>query len=56
VSAIFAAPQVQNSLSEDGQPIGTNGELLQGQIKNVSKQLFWFAEAAKLQRERVGFL
>jgi len=52
--AIFSAPAAQNSLDEDGKPVGANGDLLKGQTKVVFGQLEWMADAMKKQRETVG--
>jgi len=54
VSALFAAPSVQNSLDENGTPVGQTGTLLEGQAANLLKQLEWMADAMKKQRETVG--
>jgi NAD(P)H-dependent FMN reductase len=54
VSAMFAGPQVQNSLDEAGIPVGPDGELLVGQMKNVGRQLAWVGTALKKHRAAGG--
>jgi hypothetical protein len=54
ISPIFAAPQAQNSLDENGVPQPPNGVLLEQQTANCFKQLEWMADAMKKQRETVG--
>jgi chromate reductase len=54
VSAMFAGPQVQNSLDEAGKPVGPNGDLLVGQMANVGKQLAWVGTAFKNHKASVG--
>ncbi|KAH9253173.1 hypothetical protein BASA81_008855 [Batrachochytrium salamandrivorans] len=52
VTAIFAAPVVQNSLDVEGKPVGEDGKLLEGQATKVLGQLEWYAEATKAQRAK----
>jgi len=54
VSAMFAAPTAQTSLDEMGKPVGPNGELLIGQMKNGLKQLAWMGAAMKIHKESAG--
>lgn len=54
VPAIFAAPVVQNSLDEQGKPVGETGASLVKQAVNMLNQLEWHAEATKSHRAKKG--
>jgi hypothetical protein len=52
VEPLFVAPSTQNSLDENGNPVGDHGPLLVGQAKVLYDHLEWMGNAMKTQRAK----
>jgi hypothetical protein len=52
VSSTIAVGPIGQTLSADGEPIGTSGEALAKAFPRFADDLTWWVEAAKAQRQR----
>lgn len=52
ISSTLAVGPIDEALAADGKPIGAAGAVLERAFPRFADDLFWWTEAAKLQRER----
>jgi NAD(P)H-dependent FMN reductase len=52
ISSALAVGAIGGALTGDGKPIGAGGEALDRAFPRFADDLFWWSEAAKMQRER----
>ena len=52
ISSTVTVGQIGQTLNEGGEPIGEAGKFLEGSFSRFADDLAWWAEAAKVQRQR----
>jgi hypothetical protein len=52
ISSSLAVGAIGETLTADGKPAGAGGAALEAAFPRFADDLFWWSEAAKLQRER----
>jgi hypothetical protein len=52
ISSTLTVGQIAQTLTADGKPIGVAGGVLDRAFPRFADDLFWWSEAAKLQRAR----
>jgi len=52
ISSSLAVGPIGEALTADGKPAGVAGATLERAIPRFADDLFWWSEAAKMQRER----